>query len=59
MANVCGTCKAAETWCWMFTVNKGECPCSHCNKNKDCNIVFADDDNGGVICKRFEMTWPD
>jgi hypothetical protein len=52
---VCGTCKADETWCWIFTTNKGECPCAHCDKNKDCDIVFADDDNGGQECEKFHL----
>jgi len=52
----CGTCKAAETWCWMFTINKGECPCAHCDKNKGCDIVFADD---GVECAKFHSVWKD
>jgi hypothetical protein len=56
----CGTCKAADTWCWMFTINKGECPCAHCPKNKDCDIVMEDDDNKGEgLCQKFNKVWPD
>ena len=52
----CGTCDAAIWWCWMFTINKGQCPCSHCKKNKDCDIVMEDDDNIG-LCKKFNTAW--
>ena len=56
----CGSCFAAESWCWMSTVNKGQCPCSHCKKNKDCDIVFEDDNNKGVgLCEKFKAAWPD
>jgi len=55
----CGTCKADETWCWMFVYNEDEkkCPCAHCDKNDDCEDVFGDDDAEG--CAKFAAAWED
>jgi hypothetical protein len=59
----CGTCLAANTWCWMFTVNEeakeGICPCAHCDKNPDCDIVYPEADNGYIQCDKFHRAWPE
>ena len=49
----CGTCEAANTWCWLFVANeeKAKCPCADCDKNDDCEIVFD--------CEKFNAVWPD
>lgn len=47
----CGTCYADETWCWMFTVNEGQCPCANCSENDDCLKVLE--------CKLYNNCWED